>query len=170
MQSKDKLSPQEATEQKNFDVWEFSADLNFTQHVGSVQSTEELAKQCHISKDKYVLDVGCGNARTSCYLVKKYGCRIVGVDKNAKMVERAKINETQYNIGAVASDFVTTLILERLREFCSISQRRVEINAIADKEQNTLSDMESDALSINKELRCWNLLAHQHFSCSHFLL
>jgi len=86
------------------------------------------------------------------------------------MVERAKINETQYNIGAVASDFVTTLILERLREFRSISQRRVEINAIADKEQNTLSDMESDALSINKELRCWSLLAHQHFSCSHFLL
>lgn len=80
----------------------------------------------------------------------------------ASHIERAKINETQYSIGAVVSDFVATLIRERLNELRSVSNQRVRINAIADKEQNTLSDIESDALSTNKELRCWSLLAHHY--------
>jgi hypothetical protein len=79
-------------------------------------------------------------------------------------IERAKMSETQYNIGAVVSDFVTTLIHKRLSELRSLSGQRVGINAIAVKEQSTLSEIELDALSTNKELRCWSLLAHHYIN------
>jgi arsenite methyltransferase len=41
----------------------------------------------HIGKDSYVLDVGCGVGTNPCYMVKKFGCRVVGVDFSEKMVE-----------------------------------------------------------------------------------
>lgn len=37
-----------------------------------------------------MLEVGCGNGRTSCYLAKNYGRKVVGVDKTKGMVERTK--------------------------------------------------------------------------------
>ena len=83
---------------KSFDIWEFLADLNFTQHVGGLRTTEELIRQCHISKGKNILDVGCGNGRTSCYLVKKYGCKVVGIDRNEKMIKRAKERAIRYGV------------------------------------------------------------------------
>ena len=71
-------------------------------------------------------------------------------------IQRAKISRTQHNIGAMISDFVTTLILRKLSELqCSVS-------AIADEGQHILSDIKSGALSSNKELKRWSLLAHHY--------
>jgi len=42
--------------------------LDFTQHIGSLASTQELIESCHIGEGAYVLDVGCGVGSTSCYI------------------------------------------------------------------------------------------------------
>jgi ubiquinone/menaquinone biosynthesis C-methylase UbiE len=55
-----------------------------------LKATEQLVELCHVNQDKYVLVVGCGVGVTPCYLAKKYGCRVVGVDLSVRMVDRSK--------------------------------------------------------------------------------
>ena len=69
--------------------FDFAAEVGLTKHFGGLEGTEELAGLCHIGDGAYVLDVGCGAGVTPCFLAKRYGCRVVGVDIRAKMVERA---------------------------------------------------------------------------------
>lgn len=69
--------------------FDFAAEVGLTKHIGSLESTDFLVRLCHIEKDSYVLDVGCGVGATPCYLVQRYGCRVVGVDINPRMVERS---------------------------------------------------------------------------------
>jgi SAM-dependent methyltransferase len=69
--------------------FDFAAEVGLTKHFGGLEGTEELAGLCHISEDATVLDVGCGAGVTPCFLAKRYGCRVVGVDIRAKMVERS---------------------------------------------------------------------------------
>ena len=45
---------------------------------------------CHIDKDSYILDVGCGVGITACYIAKEYGCKVVGIDISETMVKRSK--------------------------------------------------------------------------------
>jgi len=70
--------------------FDFAAEAGLTKHFGSVESTDKMAELCHIDPTSYVLDVGCGVGATPCYLAKKYGCRVLGVDILPKMVERSK--------------------------------------------------------------------------------
>ena len=70
--------------------FDFAAEVGLTKHMGSLAATEALVESCHIGKDSYVLDVGCGVGVTPCYLAKKHGCRVVGVDISPKMVERSR--------------------------------------------------------------------------------
>jgi ubiquinone/menaquinone biosynthesis C-methylase UbiE len=70
--------------------FDFAAEVGLTKHLGGAQATERLATLCHISKDKYILDVGCGAGVTPSYLAKRYGCNIVGVDIVPAMIERSK--------------------------------------------------------------------------------
>lgn len=70
--------------------FDFAAEVGLTKHLGGAGATDELAELCHINQDSYVLDVGCGSGQTACYLAKTYGCRVVGVDILAKMVQRSK--------------------------------------------------------------------------------
>jgi arsenite methyltransferase len=71
-------------------VFDFQAEATLTKQLGGRKATEELIGLCHIEKDKYVLEVGCGVGLTACYIARKYGCRIVGVDISEKMIERSK--------------------------------------------------------------------------------
>ena len=75
------------SEQTFFD---FAAEVGLTKHIGELEATEALLKLCHISKGKYVLDVGCGVGVTPVFIAKRYGCRMVGVDISEGMVERSK--------------------------------------------------------------------------------
>jgi arsenite methyltransferase len=70
--------------------FDFAAEVGLTKHFGGLEGTEELAGLCHIGEGAYVLDVGCGAGVTPCFLAQRYGCRVVGVDIRAKMVERSE--------------------------------------------------------------------------------
>lgn len=70
--------------------FDFAAEVGLTKHIGELEATEALLKLCHISKGKYVLDVGCGVGVSPVFIAKKYGCRMVGVDISEGMVERSK--------------------------------------------------------------------------------
>ena len=70
--------------------FDFAAEVGLTKHLGGVGATEELIELCHIGEDKYVLDVGCGAGVTPCFIAKRCGCRVVGVDILEGMVERSR--------------------------------------------------------------------------------
>jgi SAM-dependent methyltransferase len=70
--------------------FDFAAEVGLTKHIGGLEATETLIELCHIGKDSYILDVGCGVGATPCYLAKRVGCRVVGVDISPRMVERSR--------------------------------------------------------------------------------
>lgn len=70
--------------------FDFAAEVGLTKHIGGVAATEALAQLCHVGRGQTVLDVGCGVGVTACFLAKRYGCRVVGVDISVRMVERAR--------------------------------------------------------------------------------
>ena len=65
------------------------AYVGTTKHMGGFESTKVLIELCHIGKDTYVLEVGCGVGATTCYLAKEYGCQVIGVDINKAMIARS---------------------------------------------------------------------------------
>jgi len=69
--------------------FDFAAQIGLTKHLGGQDATKELIDRTRITPLSYVLDVGAGVGVTSCHLAKCMGCRVVGVDINPFMVERA---------------------------------------------------------------------------------
>ena len=76
--------------EKEQTFFDFAAEVGLTKHLGGIGATEELVELCHIGPGKYVLDVGCGAGVTPCFIAKRYGCRVVGVDISEGMIERSK--------------------------------------------------------------------------------
>lgn len=70
-------------------AFDLQAEMGLTKQLGGLKATEELVELCHIDQDKYVLDVGCGVGVTPCYLAKRYGCRVMGVDIRERMIDRS---------------------------------------------------------------------------------
>jgi ubiquinone/menaquinone biosynthesis C-methylase UbiE len=70
--------------------FDFAAEVGLTKHIGGHEATEALIELCHIGKGKYVLDVGSGVGVTPCFIAKRYGCQVVGVDILEGMVERSR--------------------------------------------------------------------------------
>ena len=86
MESKEQVSPG-GISLPEFSYFGVQAYWGATKHFGGLNATEELAEVCHINKDTYVLEVGCGIGLTACYLAKRHGCRVVGVDISEQMIE-----------------------------------------------------------------------------------
>jgi len=86
MENKKQSSPEEVSELES-PYFEFQAYLGVTKHMGGLKATKELIELCHINKGKYVLVVGCSVGVTPCYLAKRYGCRVVGVDIYERMID-----------------------------------------------------------------------------------
>jgi len=78
----------EQEEKEHF--FDFAAEVGLTKHLGGLGATEELIELCHIGEGSYVLDVGCGAGQTPCYLARRHGCRVVGVDISERMIERSQ--------------------------------------------------------------------------------
>ena len=89
MQNERRLLPQKFSEPE-LSYFELQAYWGATKHMGGLKATRELIELCHMDKDTYLLDVGCGVGATPCYLAKRYGCRVVGVDISHRMIERSK--------------------------------------------------------------------------------
>ena len=70
--------------------FDFAAEVGLTKHIGGLEATEALIELCHIGEGKYVLDVGCGAGVTPCFIARKCGCRVVGVDILEGMVDRSR--------------------------------------------------------------------------------
>jgi ubiquinone/menaquinone biosynthesis C-methylase UbiE len=82
------LSPTESLDPRAFYL-DVQAYVGTTKHMGGQESTQELAALCHLDRDSYVLDVGCGVGATACHLATVYGCRVIGADLREAMVAEA---------------------------------------------------------------------------------
>jgi len=78
------------SEHKGESFFDYAAEVGLTKHLGGLEATERLMELCHIGEGSYILDVGCGAGQTPCYIAKRHGCRVVGVDINERMVERSR--------------------------------------------------------------------------------
>ena len=70
--------------------FELQAYWGTTNHLGGLKATNELVQLCNIDTNSYVLVIGCGTGKSAVYLVRKYGCRVVGIDISERMVELSK--------------------------------------------------------------------------------
>ncbi|WP_292469159.1 class I SAM-dependent methyltransferase [Methanolobus sp.] len=59
-------------------------------HIGGPLATEKLAELCHIDKNSKILMVGCGSGFSACYLAKRKGGHVVGIDIASTSVENAR--------------------------------------------------------------------------------
>ena len=107
-----------------------------TKHFGGLGATKELIELCYINKGKRVLDVGCGVGITPCYLAKRHGSRVVGVDISDRMTdwsnERAKREGVKDKVEFRVADvqdlpfedaFFDTVIGESITAFLEDKQR-----------------------------------------------
>ena len=59
-------------------------------HYGGVRSSLALAGLCRVRENKVVLMVGCGAGLSACFLARKLGCRVVGLDVARLSIEKAR--------------------------------------------------------------------------------
>src|SRR5688572_17844754 len=52
--------------------------------------TERIASAGDLRPGLDLLDVGCGDGQTSCWLAERFGCRIVGISTGKEGVEQAR--------------------------------------------------------------------------------
>lgn len=97
MKNEKQLSREAKAEPESY-YFELQASWGLTKHMGGLEATRELIEACHIDKDSYVLDVGCGVGITACYMAKEYGCKVVGVDLSEMMVERSNERAKRKNV------------------------------------------------------------------------
>jgi len=88
MENKKQPSPEEISELET-PYFALQAYWGMTKHMGGQKATRELIELCHINKGNYILVIGCGVGITPCYLAKRYGCRVVGVDLSERMIDRS---------------------------------------------------------------------------------
>lgn len=59
-------------------------------HPGGTKATKQFVDILQPKTNTKVLDIACGKGRTSVYLAKKYGCKVVGIDILEESIEEAR--------------------------------------------------------------------------------
>ena len=59
-------------------------------HPGGFPATVKNLEVMDVNDGDFILDAGCGSGLTACYLAKNKGCKIIGVDINSQMIEKAR--------------------------------------------------------------------------------
>jgi ubiquinone/menaquinone biosynthesis C-methylase UbiE len=99
-------------------------------HPGGFPATKQNLDILQVNSDEYVLDAGCGSGLTACYLAKNTGCKIIGVDINSQMIDKACLRAekegvshlTEFKVADVynlpfANDFFDLVIAESITVF-----------------------------------------------------
>lgn len=68
-------------------------------HPGGLDATLKLADWAKVGPGVRLLDVGCGVGQTSCLLAGQFGARVVGMDRSAGMVARARERQRKEGVG-----------------------------------------------------------------------
>ncbi len=73
-------------------IYELIAEVGFKKyfHLGGFDATRALIELCPIHAHSHVIDIGCASGKTACYLARRYGCKVMGVDVLPAMVARAR--------------------------------------------------------------------------------
>ena len=72
----------------NLDELMFECGLD-SLHPGGLRQTEALARMCGIGRGMKVLDAGSGRGATAMHLARTFGCLVVGIDRQQRMVDHA---------------------------------------------------------------------------------
>ncbi|MCK4810935.1 MAG: class I SAM-dependent methyltransferase, partial [Methanosarcinales archaeon] len=84
---------------ENLSYYDFMSYLGVPFYqIGGLTSTEKLGGLCQIDEDKKVLVIGCGTGFNACYIVRKFGCRLVGVDIAEEAIKKAKERAESENL------------------------------------------------------------------------
>ncbi|AFM00292.1 MULTISPECIES: class I SAM-dependent methyltransferase [Desulfitobacterium] len=59
-------------------------------HPGGFPATIKNLEVMDVNSEDFILDAGCGSGLTVCQLAKSKGCKIIGVDINSQMIEKAR--------------------------------------------------------------------------------
>ncbi|HHY27434.1 MAG TPA: class I SAM-dependent methyltransferase [Desulfitobacterium dehalogenans] len=59
-------------------------------HPGGFPATIKNLEAMDVNSEEFILDAGCGSGLTVCHLAKNKGCKIIGVDINSQMIEKAR--------------------------------------------------------------------------------
>ena len=84
----------EKGDENQFTYLDIQAAVGVSKHMGGFEATKELLSLCHVEDADEVLEVGCGIGVGPAHIAKEYGCRVVGVDIDERMIswsrQRAK--------------------------------------------------------------------------------
>jgi len=87
-------------------IYELVAEVEFKKyfHLGGFDATRALIDLCPINANSCIIDIGCASGKTACYLARRYGCNVIGVDILPGMVERARTEgvaaRVEFKVGA----------------------------------------------------------------------
>ena len=59
-------------------------------HPGGIILTKDILKNEYITNNSNILDAGCGTGQTAAYLYQEYKAKVVGLEINPIMIEKAK--------------------------------------------------------------------------------
>ena len=74
------------------DIFEFMAKhVGMTViHPGGFEATNKLIQSLKISSDSKVIDIACGKGTSAMLIAEKFGCHVVAIDIDEKLIEEAK--------------------------------------------------------------------------------
>ena len=81
-------------------------------HPGGLQTTKKAWQKMHAFPHDVILDAGCGTGRTLAYLAEKNLSRLIGIDHNKNMIQRARDRLNEYPEVELFSADLTKLPLE----------------------------------------------------------
>ena len=88
--------------------FQLQAYLGATEHMGGQKATNELITLCHITKNKHILDIGCGTGTTSTHITKTHNSTVTALDINQKMIqwtkEKAKTEDVADKVHLIVAD------------------------------------------------------------------
>jgi SAM-dependent methyltransferase len=80
----------------------YGEDFGQTSWVTTEESAE-IPQLLGLSRDSYVLEIGCGSGRYALHLAEKIGCRIVGLDINESGIQNANQLAQAAGLASLAS-------------------------------------------------------------------